>query len=191
MIFGANAFDNITVAYTQMVTAIATFERTDTFAPFNSNFDMELAGNYSFTTAEANGEILFNGDAQCSLCHNTGGGGDQVFTDFRYSNIGVPGNPAIVAAADRGLGAALGVAAHDGKFRTPTLRNVADTAPYMHNGVFDSLDEVINFYNRRDLDSVVAEVTDNVDNRGNLGELGLTPTEIQEVIAFLRTLSDN
>lgn len=187
---GANAFDNISVAYTQMVTAIATFERSDTFAPFSSNFDRELAGNYSFTTAEANGEILFNGKAQCNLCHSTNTGA-QIFSDFRYSNIGVPANPAIVAAADRGLGAALGVAAHDGKFRTPTLRNVADTAPYMHNGVFDSLDDVMIFYNRRDLDVVVAEVNVNVDDRGNLGELGLTPTEIQEVIAFLRTLSDN
>ena len=190
-IFGDSAFDNITVAYTQMVTAIATFERTETFAPFSSNFDMELTGNYTFTTAEANGELLFNGKAQCSLCHDTGGGA-QIFSDFRYSNIGVPANPAVVAAADKGLGAALGDTDHDGKFRTPTLRNVDDTAPYMHNGVFDSLDEVMEFYNQRDVVPVVVpEVAGTVDDRGNLGELNLTPTEIQEVIAFMRTLSDN
>jgi len=70
------------------------------------------------------------------------------------------------------------------------VRNVADTAPYMHNGVFDTLEEVMNFYNRRDLDGIVAEVGTNVDDRGNLGELGLTPTEIQQVIVFLQTLSD-
>ena len=88
------------------------------------------------------------------------------------------------------MGAVLANTSHDGKFRTPTLRNVADTAPYMHNGVFDTLDEVMNFYNRRDLDAVVPEVASNVDNRGNLGELNLTIDEIEDVIAFLRTLSD-
>jgi cytochrome c peroxidase len=188
-LFGANAFDNVSVAYTQMVTAIAAFERTAVFTPFSSNFDRKLTGSYSFSAAETNGETLFNGKAQCHLCHNSTVG-PQVFSDFLYSNIGVPANPAIVGAADKGLGGALGNAVHDGKFRTPTLRNVAVTAPYMHNGVFDTLEDVINFYNRRDLDGVVPEVAGTVDNRGDLGELALNPAEIQDLIAFLQTLTD-
>ena len=60
----------------------------------------------------------------------------------------------------------------------------------MHNGVFDTLDEVMNFYNRPDVDAVVPEVASNVDNRGNPGELNLTPAEIQHVIALLRNLAN-
>jgi cytochrome c peroxidase len=78
----------------------------------------------------------------------------------------------------------------NGKFRTPTLRNIGITAPYMHNGVFDTLAEVIDFYNRRDLDGVVPEVNQNVDNGGNIGNLNLTPAEASDLITFLETLTD-
>ncbi len=193
-IFGDDAFDDVTTAYTQMVTAIAAFERTAQFSPFSSKFDEVTGGGpATFSADELAGQALFNGRAQCNLCHDSGAGNPQVFSDFRYSNLGVPANPALAGkGVDLGLGApqALNNPVHNGKFRTPTLRNVADTAPYMHNGVFDTLEEVMNFYNRRDLDGVVAEVGTNVDDRGNLGELGLTPTEIQQVIAFMQTLSD-
>jgi cytochrome c peroxidase len=193
LIFSIDDFSNVTVAYTQMVTAIAAFERTAEFSPFNSKFDAVMAASESFTLAEARGQALFNGKAQCRPCHNSGGGA-QVFSDFRYTNIGVPANPVVagMGVVDLGLGApeALNNAIHEGKFRTPTLRNVEKTAPYMHNGVFDTLDEVMNFYNRRDLDGVTPEVVANVDNRGNLGELNLGAGEIQDVIAFLKTLSD-
>jgi len=69
------------------------------------------------------------------------------------------------------------------------LRNIAITAPYMHNGVFDSLTEVVNFYNRRDLDGVIAEVASNV-NTDELGNLGLSPQEVTDLVAFLHTLTD-
>jgi len=184
-IFGAEAFNNVDSAYRQMATAIATFEGTDVFAPFSSKLDAVMVAKDVFTVSEANGRTLFS--------------------DFRYSNIGVPTNPTNpflnlppnlnpdgLAFVDKGLGEVLGDPLQDGKFRTPTLRNVADTAPYMHNGVFDTLDEVMVFYNERDLAPVVVpEVAANVDDRGNRGELGLTPAEIQDVIAFLLTLSDN
>jgi cytochrome c peroxidase len=78
----------------------------------------------------------------------------------------------------------------NGKFRTPTPRNIGITAPYMHNGVFDTLAEVIDFYNRRDLDGVVPEVNQNVNNGGNFGNLILTPAEVSDLIAFLETLTD-
>ena len=78
----------------------------------------------------------------------------------------------------------------NGKFRTPTLRNVGLTGPYMHNGVFATLEEVVEFYNRRDIDGVIAEVSANVDNGGNIGELNLSNSEVQDLVAFLQTLAD-
>ena len=98
-------------------------------------------------------------------------------------------NPDGFTFADLGLGGVLGDAGENGKFRTPTLRNIDSTAPYMHNGVFDSLAEVIDFYNRRDLDAIVPEVDQNVDNGGNIGNLNLSPAEIADLIAFLQTLT--
>jgi len=67
---------------------------------------------------------------------------------------------------------------------------VADTAPYMHNGVFDTLEQVVRFYNRRDVDGVVAEVAVNVDNAGRIGNLDLSDAEVSDLVAFLRSLSD-
>ena len=80
---------------------------------------------------------------------------------------------------------------NNGEFRTSTLRNIANTAPYMHNGVFDTLREVINFYNTRDTTfSQEPEVNQNVDQGGRIGELGLTDNEIDDLVVFLGTLSD-
>jgi len=94
-IFGDDALNDVTTAYTQMVTAIAAFERTDAFSPFSSKFDQDPT---SFTDDELAGQALFNGKAQCNLCHDSGAGNRQVFSDFRYSNLGVPANPALVGA---------------------------------------------------------------------------------------------
>ena len=197
-VFGEGAFDNIDDAYDDMASAIAAFERTALFSPFSSKFDQDRAGPPVFSADENAGRVLFNGKAQCNTCHRTRpADGREVFSDFLYSNIGVPANPDHpdfgTGFVDLGLGGpdALNDPAHHGKFRTPTLRNVAVTAPYMHNGVFDTLEEVIEFYNRRDLDGIVPEVASNVDNNGNIGELGLTPTEITQLIAFLNTPTDN
>ena len=83
----------------------------------------------------------------------------------------------------------LGQITEDGKFKVPTLRNIAITAPYMHNGVFDNLSDVVNFYNTRDIDGVVPEVSSNV-NTDELGNLGLSPQEVDDLVAFLGTLTD-
>jgi len=78
----------------------------------------------------------------------------------------------------------------NGKFRVPTLRNVAITTPYMHNGVFTDLQAVLDFYNSRNTnpDQPPAEVAANGDNR--IGNLGLSQGEIDDVIAFLNALTD-
>ena len=202
-VFGDDSLADASTAYVQLSQAIAAFERTGLFSPFSSKFDAVQSGADVFTVAEQNGRALFNGKADCARCHRTPNPAAEVFSDFEYKNIGVPANPANpfltlapvfnpdgLAFVDLGLGDVLGDANENGKFRTPTLRNIATTAPYMHNGVFDNLSEVIEFYNRRDLDAVVPEVNQNIDNRGNIGELGLTPGEINDLIAFLQSLSD-
>jgi cytochrome c peroxidase len=72
----------------------------------------------------------------------------------------------------------------------PTLRNIAKTAPYMHNGVFKTLKEVVDFYNKRDVGSFdLPEVAENV-NKDELGNLGLTDAEVADIVAFLGTLTD-
>jgi cytochrome c peroxidase len=203
LVFGETALDDVDQAFEQVASAIAAFERSSLFAPFDSRFDAVTAGADVFTVAEQNGRALFSGRAGCNRCHSSGRGGDQLFSDFEYHNIGTPANPdnpflSLPVAlnpdgtgfVDNGLGAVLAEPEQNGKFRTPTLRNVALTAPYMHNGVFDTLEEVVEFYSRRDVDAVVPEVAQNVDNAGNIGNLNLNPGEIADLVAFLQTLSD-
>ena len=146
-------------------------------------------------------------------------GAPPLFTDFTYDNMGVPRNPKNpfykqdktynpdgAGWLDKGLGGHLGTrekdksfaAANIGKHKVPTLRNV-DLRPgpgfvkcYMHNGCFKSLKEVVHFYNTRDVDGAgwpPPEIADNI-NYEESGNLGLTDAEENEIITFLRTLSD-
>ena len=201
-VFGVSAFDNIDNAFAQIAQAIAVFERSQTLTPFTAKFDAVQRGLATFTAAEQNGRQLFNSKAQCNVCHATPRG-SEVFSNFVYHNIGAPaspGNPFLyldsnlnpqgVAFVDLGLGAVVDDVRENGKFRTPSLRNVALTAPYMHNGALATLTDVVNFYNRRDIDRIAPEVDQNVFNGAAIGNLGLTATEIQDLIAFLNTLTD-
>jgi cytochrome c peroxidase len=79
-----------------------------------------------------------------------------------------------------------------GKVKVMTLRNIADTPPYLHNGVFATLEEVVHFYNTRDVPSEMwpdPEVAENV-NTDELGNLGLSPADEAALVAFMKTLSD-
>ncbi len=78
-----------------------------------------------------------------------------------------------------------------GKFKVPTLRNVAKTGPYLHNGLFDTLKEVVDFYNERDISSRwdKSEVSENV-NTEELGDLKLSKNEVDAIVAFMKTLTD-
>ncbi|MDD5037248.1 MAG: cytochrome-c peroxidase, partial [Methylococcaceae bacterium] len=111
------------------------------------------------------------------------------------------------AFVDKGSGAFVGEASENGKFKVPTLRNVAVTGPYMHNGYFKTLRGVVAFYSSRDIKPVCKnrfttdtqalksgcwpspEVSQN-ENHAELGALGLTSQEINDIVAFLRTLTD-
>jgi cytochrome c peroxidase len=103
-------------------------------------------------------------------------------TDF--IDIGLARNPQVIAD-----GRAL---ENRGKFKTPTLRNVEITGPYMHNGVFTTLKEVVSFYNTRDSDPTkwgAPEVAENV-NKVHIGDLKLSDAEENALVAFLKTLTD-
>ena len=93
---------------------------------------------------------------------------------------------------DLGLGGQLKKRSENGKFKVPSLRNVALTAPYMHNGYFTNLEDVVRFYNTRDVAAAgwpAPEVAKNV-NKQDMGNLKLTDSEIKDIVAFLNTLTD-
>jgi len=158
--------------------------------------------------------------AACHPSQPGSSGEPPLFTDFTYDNLGVPRNPdnpfyklpaqlnpAGALWVDRGLGATVNKRSEDGKFKVPTLRNIELTGPYMHNGYFKTLRGTVLFYNDRDRKprcskSRVAEdaalkqkcwpapeVASNV-NRDELGDLGLTAREIDDIVAFMKTLTD-
>ena len=219
-VYGADSLEDVGEAYNNIADAIAAFEATELFSPFNSKFDAYLAGSYTLTTEEASGFDIFQNKALCTECHVLKEGtqplqsGDQpLFTNFTYSNIGVPKNPANPVYGsnpsfiDTGLAANpnLNTAAslEKGKFRVPTLRNVELTAPYFHSGVLQTLEEVVSFYNTREPDQCWGaageiplvncwpeyEVSENVDI-SSTGDLLLTAQEEADLVAFLKTLTD-
>jgi cytochrome c peroxidase len=229
-LFGETIFDQPLVAFERALVAIAQYEREDVdeFAPFTSKYDFFLSGKVALTQAEMRGLALFNDPQKgnCAACHPSGRGSNgeaPLFTDFSYDNLGVPRNATIPANADDpyfDLGLCgpfrIDLATQTdlcGAFTVPTLRNIAQTAPYFHNGQFATLTEALGFYVRRDtnptewfpldatgqvhkFDDLPAAYTTNVNitevpyNR-HLGDApALSPAEIDDVIAFLNTLTD-
>jgi len=211
---------NVAATYERIARSVAAYERSADVNPFTSKYDYYLAGQVDLTEQEALGLELFEGDARCSACHISEpgpGGQPPLFTDFTYDNVGVPRNPdnpfytmpkkwnpAGEDWTDPGLGGFLKGAGYDeavyeaewGKHKVPTLRNV-DKRPYEgfikaygHNGFFKSLEEIVHFYNTRDVESwPPPEVSDNV-NTDELGDLGLTAEEEAAIVAFMKTLTD-
>lgn len=198
-VFGPDAFADVGIAYHNIAVAIAAYEGTAEVNPFSSKWDYYKAGLVELTPLEAEGEKLYNGSAKCGHCHPTkvGGSAPVIFSDFDYHNLGLPQNTEYPFSLldpipiDLGLGGITGDPGDDGKFKTPHLRNIALTAPYMHNGILKTLKEVVNFYNTRDLPGMwpAPEVPYNLDGKF-LGDLGLTDAEEDAIVAFMLTFTD-
>ncbi len=151
--------------------AIAAFERT--FLSGNSRYDRYNRGDESaLNESEKRGMTLFfNERGDCYHCHV-----GFNLTNNTFRNDGFTGHP------DSGRARITERPEDMGKFKVPTLRNIALTAPYMHDGSLKTLEEVIDHYSRQDQEHPNADPI--------IRPLGLTPQERQDLLAFLRTLTD-
>ncbi len=207
-VFGADALKVVDRAYHLAAEAIAAYEMSPEVNAFSSKYDFYLKKLVALSPAEQRGLALFEDPKKgnCAACHPSQPGVDgtpPLFTDFTYDNLGVPknpGNPFYYLPrelnpdgprwVDLGLGAVVKKASENGKFRVPTLRNIAHTPPYMHNGVFKNLWQVVMFYSTRDVGPWPAPEVPETVNREELGNLKLTAAEIDDIVAFMLTLSD-
>ena len=183
------AFRSDTITGERITKALAQFERT--LISGNSRYDQYLAGQYQPTAAEKRGHDLFMTHpvaeqnlrgANCGDCH----GGYKTFMEF-YHNNGLDSLP-----KDVGREKFTNKATDRGRFRVPTLRNIVLTAPYMHDGRFKTLEEVLDHYNEHvqpsaSLSPLISEATNELGAKS----LKLTPQEKQDVIAFLHMLTDS
>lgn len=213
---GVDMLGPVERAFAAIGEALAAFERSPEFVAFDSRYDRSLRGELRLTDEEAKGrDLFFSSVTNCSRCHllNTARMDQgEPFSSFRYFNIGVPENRAVRAvnghapdAVDAGLAGnpAVNDPAMAGMYRVPSLRNVAVTGPYMHNGVFAELSTVVFFYNQYQghNDAFVInpetgqpwgapEVPGTVD-RGRLREgQPMEADRIALLLAFLRALTD-
>lgn len=222
-------------AYDNIALSIAAYEGSPEVNNFSSKYDAYLRGMARLSKQEKQGLNLFLGKGKCNKCHtlnNGPKGKSPLFTDFTYHNLGLPKNPENPFYTqtgfnplgafwiDLGLGGFLQsrvdwahyAYANLGKHKVPTLRNV-DKRPdptfvkaFGHNGYFKSLEQIVNFYNTRDVKPActepitaeaammqgcwpLPEIALNM-NTAELGDLGLSPEEEKGLVAFLKTLSD-
>ncbi len=210
-LYGDSIWENGKKAYAALTGAIAAFEKTETFAPFDSKYDRYLRGEYELSALEDLGKALFfsNDNTNCSTCHMRKGEDRayETFTNYEYHNIGTPANTLAAKLAkqtgkDRGLleNPAVTDKAHAGKIKVPTLRNVAVTAPYMHNGVFKELETVIRFYDHyNNPEAAVNPETGKkwkepifaaTISKEELKARKLTDRKIKALVAFLKLLTD-
>jgi cytochrome c peroxidase len=211
-LYEPGVLDDNKKGYAAITDAIATFEKTALFMPFDSKYDRALRGEIKLTPEEELGKTLFFSQqfTNCNACHqlNTSPFYDQeTFTNYEYRNIGVPANSALIArnggVVDKGLldNPDINDPLQAGKFKVPSLRNVAVTGPYMHNGVFQDLRTVVLFYDKynnkqRTINPETGlvwgepEVAENIDFE-NL-EIGpaLPDQRVDAIVAFLKTLTD-
>lgn len=183
------AFNTDSITGNLIVKALSQFERTLISA--NSKYDQYLQGHYQPTAEELNGMELFNRfpqpdkqirGANCAHCHNT----PKTFADVFHNN-GLDSFP-----KDVGVELQTGINADRGRFRVPTLRNIALTAPYMHDGRFKTLEEVLEHYSEHvEQSASLSAVMQNNSNVVGGKSLFLTKTEKENIIAFLKMLTDS
>jgi len=172
--YNVDVIDSLTVAK-----AIAQFERT--LISGNSKFDKWYNQQIiQLSESELRGFILYNGEgADCFHCHGLGG----LITDNRFRNNGLDSD----FSADEGRYLVTGNDGDKGKFRTPTLRNIFMTAPYLHDGRFQTLEQVVDHYSQHIIPS--ATIDPLMELVGN-GGAQLTQQDKDDLIAFLRTFTD-
>lgn len=162
--------------------ALAQFQRT--LVSYDSHFDRVMRKEASFTESEKRGWAIFFDasptlpQAECNHCHI-----NPLFTDLSYANNGLDEVDDLTKFPDPGRGAITGVRGHNGQFKVPTLRNIALTAPYMHDGRFRSLEEVIDHY------AAGGHYAENVNP--NVRTLALSAADKRDLLAFLHTLTDS
>lgn len=228
-LFGAGIFQNLNLFIAEAMFAVGRYQIEEpSFHPYTSKYDYWLEGKARLSDSELRGLQLFNDPdkANCGGCHlsqPTRDGLPPVFTDYQFEALGAPRNAALRDNGDPGyfdLGAC-GPTRKDiaeqtqycGMFQTPTLRNTATRKVFFHNGVFTSLQQMMDFYNFRDIDpgrvyphgadGTVAKYDDlpekyfgNVDvadppfDRHQGDAPAMTAQEEADIIAFLNTLTD-
>lgn len=225
--FGEHVFADPALVFKGVLLALETYQQTPAaFYPYTSKYDAYLKGLAALTPQELRGLAAFDDPARgnCARCHPSAvaGGAFPQFTDFGYAAIGAPRNGAIPANADPhyfDLGLCgpwrTDLAARTdycGRFRTPSLRNVAVRRVFFHNGVFHRLEDVVRFYAQRDtdpqkwypltadgqlskFDDIPAPYRRNVERAPPLDRhVGEPPAmseqDIADIVAFLGTLTD-
>ncbi|MCR4031427.1 MULTISPECIES: cytochrome-c peroxidase [Flavobacterium] len=183
------AFGTSEINSEKITKAIAQFERTLISA--NSNYDQYLKGEYKPTEQELNGMELFMNSPQpeknirganCAQCHGT----PKMYMELFHNN-GLDSEP-----KDIGREELTGMPNDRGRFRVATLRNIALTAPYMHDGRFKNLEEVLDHYNEHISPSKSLSISlKDRSNNLNGKDLGLTVNEKSNIISFLKMLTDS
>ena len=170
--------------------AISSYVRS--LSSFNTKFDRYMRGQTSFSRIEKRGFNLFAGKAKCATCHFIplfNGLVPPQFTETESEVLGVPSiDDRRKIDDDPGKAGFTKSRIHEHAFKTPTLRNIARTAPYMHNGVFDTLEQVMDFYNKGGGAAVLSVAP--VNQILPAEPLNLSKREIKSIIAFLGTLSE-
>jgi len=218
-LYGPEVLDQPERLFAAVSDSLAAFESTPQFQPFDSRYDRYLAEEYQLTPLEERGRQLFFSEQHmnCVLCHSSRRTDveyrgqltqRELFTDFRYWNIGLPVNEQVRALnhkadnfVDYGLHQNSNLPASEatkGKFKTPTLRNIAVTAPYMHNGLFKELRTAVMFYDRRTykVNPENGQPWDTVEVDQNIAEEQIrhgefiTEDKVDALVAFLKTLTD-
>lgn len=152
--------------------ALSNYQRT--LISGESKYDQYLEGTVSLSEQELQGmELFFSDEVGCASCHN-----GLFFTDFSFQNIGL-----YEEYADNGRERVTADPADNGKFKVPTLRNVAVTQPYMHDGSIQTLEEVIDFFNEGGFD--------HANKAESIQPLGLNGNEKEALLSFLNTLTDD
>ncbi|WP_408036814.1 cytochrome-c peroxidase [Tenacibaculum aestuarii] len=174
--FGISKIDS-----TLVTKAIAQFERT--LISGNSKFDQYLLGKAELTSEELNGFNVFMDETRGDCFHCHGSDNNPLWTDNQFHNNGLD-----ETFTDLGLGTFTGDPNDNGKFKSPSLRNLAFTAPYMHDGRFTTLEEVINHYSEGlKQSSTIDPLMKKVNQEG----VQLSNKDKADLKAFLLSLSDN